>query len=67
MLKANRRGNDLKDKVMLVDCDGVLLNWEYAFCCYLEQRGYTQVENGNHGNTTLPSVLVSHATKQLST
>ena len=35
------------DKVILTDADGVLLNWEYAFCCYLEQRGYTQMENGN--------------------
>jgi hypothetical protein len=35
------------DKVILADADGVLLNWEYAFCCYLEQRGYTQIENGN--------------------
>jgi hypothetical protein len=35
------------DKVILTDADGVILNWEYAFCCYLEQRGYTQIENGN--------------------
>jgi len=35
------------DKVILADADGCLLNWEYAFCCYLEQRGYTQIENGN--------------------
>ena len=35
------------DKVILTDADGVLFNWEYAFCCYLEQRGYTQIENGN--------------------
>jgi len=34
-------------KVILTDADGVLLNWEYAFCCYLEQRGHTQIENGN--------------------
>ena len=35
------------DKVILTDADGVILNWEYAFCCYLEQRGYTQIDNGN--------------------
>ena len=35
------------DKVILTDADGVILNWEYAFCCYLEQRGHTQIENGN--------------------
>lgn len=39
---------DRNSKVILTDADGVLLNWEYAFCCYLEQRGYTQIENGNY-------------------
>jgi hypothetical protein len=34
-------------KIILTDCDGVVMNWEYAFCCWLEQRGYTQIENGN--------------------
>lgn len=28
------------DKVILTDVDGVLLNWEYAFKCWMEQRGY---------------------------
>ena len=51
------------DKVILTDADGVILNWEYAFCCYLEQRGYTQIENGT-GNMTLPNVLVSLAMRQ---
>lgn len=36
------------DKIILTDCDGVLLNWEYAFCTWMEQHGYTQIENGNH-------------------
>jgi len=36
------------NKIILTDCDGVLLNWEYAFCCWMEQHGYTQIENGNH-------------------
>jgi hypothetical protein len=35
------------NKIILVDADGVLLNWEYAFCCWMEQHGYTQIENGN--------------------
>tara|TARA_R110000796_G_scaffold37954_2_gene95892 strand:- start:238 stop:834 length:597 start_codon:yes stop_codon:yes gene_type:complete len=38
---------EYNDKVILTDADGCLLNWEYAFCCYLEQHGYTQIENGN--------------------
>lgn len=35
------------NKVILTDCDGVILNWEYAFCTWMEQHGYTQIENGN--------------------
>ena len=36
------------NKIILTDCDGVLLNWEYAFCTWMEQHGYEQVTNGNH-------------------
>lgn len=28
------------EKLILVDCDGVLLNWEYAFQIWMEQQGY---------------------------
>lgn len=35
------------NKIILVDADGVLLNWEYAFCCWMEQHGYEQIANGN--------------------
>jgi hypothetical protein len=35
------------NKIIVVDCDGVLLNWEYAFCIWMEQHGHTQIENGN--------------------
>jgi FMN phosphatase YigB (HAD superfamily) len=35
------------NKIILTDADGVLLNWEYAFCCWMEQHGYTQIANGN--------------------
>ena len=28
------------DKVILTDCDGVLLNWEYAFYVWAERHGY---------------------------
>jgi FMN phosphatase YigB (HAD superfamily) len=30
----------LKDKVILVDCDGVLLDWEYAFDRWMDRHGY---------------------------
>ena len=45
MNKAKRRGT--MKKVILTDADGVLLNWEYAFNCWMEQHGHTSVENGN--------------------
>jgi len=31
---------NLKRTKILVDCDGVLMNWEYAFNCWMEQRGF---------------------------
>ena len=34
-------------KIILTDCDGVLLNWEYAFTCWMVQHGHTPVENAN--------------------
>jgi FMN phosphatase YigB (HAD superfamily) len=30
----------MKDNILLVDCDGVLLNWEYAFAIWMEQHGH---------------------------
>ena len=36
------------NKIILTDCDGVILNWEFAFCTWMEQHGYVQVVNGNH-------------------
>jgi len=32
--------NDDYEKVILVDCDGVLLNWGYAFDVWMNQKGY---------------------------
>lgn len=29
------------NNVILTDADGVLLNWEYAFDCWMEEKGYT--------------------------
>lgn len=29
-----------KEKVILVDCDGVLLDWEYAFDYWMQRHGY---------------------------
>jgi len=30
----------MKDKVILVDCDGVLFDWEYAFDQWMKRHGY---------------------------
>jgi len=30
--------------VILTDCDGVLLNWEYAFNIWIERKGFKRVE-----------------------
>ena len=35
------------EKIILTDCDGVLLNWEYAFGTWMEEHGHTMIENGN--------------------
>jgi FMN phosphatase YigB (HAD superfamily) len=32
-------------KTMLVDADGVLFNWEYAFNLYMEEHGFEMVDN----------------------
>lgn len=37
----------MKDSVILVDADGVLLNWEYAFAVWMETHGFTKVPGGD--------------------
>lgn len=37
--------NDNLNKVILTDCDGVLMNWEYAFSVWMDTHGYEK--NGN--------------------
>lgn len=34
------------EKIILTDCDGVLLNWEYAFNVWIQSHGYKMVEGG---------------------
>lgn len=38
----------MKDKVILTDCDGVLLDWEYAFDQWMKRHGYTIIKNGEY-------------------
>lgn len=35
---------NMTEKVIVTDCDGVLLNWEYAFDCWMNDKGYTKVK-----------------------
>ena len=37
----------MRESIILVDCDGVLLNWEYAFEIWMEQHGFEQLPGGN--------------------
>jgi len=38
----------MKDKAILVDCDGVLFDWEYAFGQWMQRHGYVVKEKGNY-------------------
>lgn len=35
-------------KLILTDCDGVLLNWEFAFDCWMEDRGHKRVRKDTY-------------------
>ena len=36
----------MKESVILVDADGVLLNWEYAFEIWMSQHGFDLIPGG---------------------
>ena len=38
----------VSDKVILVDCDGVLLDWEYAFDAWMKRHDYKKVVEGEY-------------------
>ena len=37
----------MKNKIILTDADGVLLDWEYSFDVWMRQHGFNKVEGGN--------------------
>lgn len=37
----------MKNRIILTDCDGVLLDWEYAFDVYLQTHGFNKVPGGD--------------------
>lgn len=41
------------DKVILTDCDGVLLNWRYSFLNWMERQGYMPVNEGVYDISSL--------------
>ena len=36
---------EMKDNIILVDCDGVLCDWEYSFTQYMNHKGYPTIDN----------------------
>jgi hypothetical protein len=36
----------MNNKLILTDADGVLLDWEWAFSIYMQERGYTPTDGG---------------------
>ena len=36
------------DKKIIVDCDGVLLDWAYAFDVWMREQGYHRLPNTSH-------------------
>ena len=36
------------NKIILTDADGVLLDWEWAFSVWMQERGYTMAEGAKH-------------------
>ena len=33
------------EKLILTDCDGVLMNWEYAFITWMQRKGFEQINS----------------------
>lgn len=53
-----------KDKLILVDCDGVLVDWAYSFDCWMEARGY-ELTDEHHYDVAKRYGIPRHVTKSL--
>ena len=54
-------------KKIIVDCDGVLLDWAYAFDIWIGEQGYKRIENTNHhyGQALRYGISEDDATRQI--
>ena len=59
--------NDLNnlDKVILTDCDGVLMNWEYAMNVWMQSQGYEIVNDGQQHYDMGDRYDLSHFDKKM--
>jgi FMN phosphatase YigB (HAD superfamily) len=55
------------DKKIIVDCDGVLLDWAYAFDVWMGEHGYERISNTNHhyGQALRYGITEDEATRQI--
>lgn len=52
----------MRSKTILTDCDGVLLNWEYAFEIWMDSHGYKRVSRDDY--CIKAAYGINHARKQ---
>ena len=45
-MELNLKPQNPSQKLILVDCDGVILDWENAFDVYMQQHGFNKVDGG---------------------
>jgi FMN phosphatase YigB (HAD superfamily) len=38
----------MNNKLILTDCDGVMLDWEWAFSVWMREKGYTMLDSAKH-------------------
>ena len=55
------------DKKIIVDCDGVLLDWAYAFDVWMGEHGYIRIPNTNHyyGQALRYGITEDEASRQI--
>jgi hypothetical protein len=54
-----------EDKIILTDCDGVVLNWEYAFHVWMKTKGWKRVQSTDYDVSTHYEGLTRSASKAL--